>query len=190
MFHEKQIPCKGLFVVDLAEIIDEFCREHDVVNAEVVTHVSNESKTTQHSAATTAATVAQRPKDSAVRPVDHVKSDDTSHAEDLRRRIAGHGPALSRGSGADLHDRGGGSSAESPSMGNHGPARGKAQGQNVLGDCRVRLPVLHVDRQAQESDQRLDKVIPGIRQSLHWERVPRTNLVPRCPKTGAMWSRS
>lgn len=86
-------------MVDLVEILHEFCREHDLVNAEVVTHVSNEryeSKTTQHSAATTAATVAQRPKDSAVHPVDHVKSDDTSHAEDLRRRIAGHGPALSR----------------------------------------------------------------------------------------------
>ena len=164
---------KGLFVVDLAEIISEFCREHDLANTEVVTHVSNENKTIQQSAAISAATAAQRPKDSAARPGDRVQANDISHAEDLCRGVAGHGAALSGGSGADLHDRGRRSedsaaagNSEPSAMGNNDPPGGKAQGQNVLGDCRGRLPVLHVDCQTQEPVQRLDKVIPGVRQGL------------------------
>ena len=164
---------KGLFTVELAEILSKFCREHDLANTEIVTHVSNELHRTYNSAANSAATAAQRPKDSAVRTGDQVQANDISHAEDLCLGFTGPGASLPRGPSTDIHDRGRRSEDREASgnpkletMGNYDPPGGKTQGKDFLGDCRVRLPVLHVDRQAQESVQRLDKVVPGVCQSL------------------------
>ena len=63
MFPSRPIP-RDCFVIELTDVLEAFCREHECKTPEVVSNVSVEQL--KHAAATSAATVAQPPEVPAV----------------------------------------------------------------------------------------------------------------------------
>ena len=168
---------KGLFVIELAEVIEAFNREHthqSCQNLEVVTNVTTETEQLQHLGSTSQkAKVAQRP------------FQDCARQESTRTSVLCHGdqPGLpgcvgsatpiSGGSGDVLYDgedRGGRQEAsrcpQPEAVGCNDPCRGETQEQDLPGSDDAGPRVCSMDEETSEAVKRLGHVIPELRQGL------------------------
>ena len=167
---------KGLFVVQLADVIDAFSREHSCQNLEIVTNVISETRqaTQQRMEASGVAKVAQRPVLSNF-DSDFVKcNSEVFNGEPEGSSVSPRpSPAISRGSVHDLHDRecgGEGQQAtgcdQSAAMGIDGDAGGQAQNEEFHGCGDAGPRVLKVDGETSRTSERLGSIVPELCQGL------------------------
>ena len=168
---------KGLFVVELAEVIAAFSREHQCQKVELVTTVTVEQQHQQQRHHQSAAEVAQHNDRESANVETSVNCERRCHGvqagHDGVRREAGSTTAFSRGSEHDLYDgdrRGGDQetsrSAKSPAVGTNGDGRGKVQGNVVHGCDQQRPGVLQLDEEAPAPVERLGSLLPELREGL------------------------
>lgn len=162
---------KGLFVVELTEVLAAFDREHDWNIPQVVSNVSTE---THQELKHAAAPVAQRLEVPSKQATLFSASDSVSHAAGICRSSR-HAAAIPGGSDSDLHDNRGRCAGLQASRNPESPAstRGKTQEQHLHGDCGERLQVRSVDHTAQEPHQRL-----GLEQNEHGHSARGDNSSP------------
>ena len=172
-----QANSKGLFVVELSEILNAISREHKVLECELITHVSSCDNTQQQpEQRLPTAKVAQLPKTQRSTTScnrSKVLQGNSCHDASLCCQDARHASPVPREQGADLHDTGRGNGNlsstrgdQSSSVGLHEAERGQAQRENLPGDCGGGLPVCHVDDASSSAEQRLGQIIPGVCESL------------------------
>ena len=160
---------KGLFVVQLAEVIAAFSREHFFV-----TNVTTELKAvSEANTASTAAEVAQRLKVTSEIGDDQNETVRSGHGaqEGDGRLHRGRGPATSfpRGPSSELHDSGGGR-RHSSSTGDYKPetvgpdetGRREASSQNVHGGDQRGSGLCNMDEEASQAGQRLGDIVPKL----------------------------
>ena len=163
---------KGLLVVQLAEVISAFNREHQCQNLEIVTNVITEDKQTalQPMEASGVAKVAQHPVSSKL-------SSDVANVGDgifqESNGSAGWASMLARRPHDDLHDQDGRGEDQPPTrsdksstVGSDDASRRQTQEQDVPGGGQYGWEVRQMDEEAPGTSQRLGSVVPELCQSM------------------------